>query len=74
MVRRFRRSRKGAWIEILGRQIIVLTGSRRSRKGAWIEIRACFWSSGIEDRRSRKGAWIEIRSRASMLCTLTSLP
>ena len=33
-----RRSRKGAWIEIFKRLLILLTCFGRSRKGAWIEI------------------------------------
>ena len=34
-----RRSRKGAWIEIMRRAFISAITSGRSRKGAWIEIR-----------------------------------
>ena len=56
----YRRSRKGAWIEILMNMTKLLNRRSRSRKGAWIEIgngTVIFSSNG---RRSRKGAWIEI--------------
>ena len=35
-----RRSRKGAWIEILGSAAVLIRSSSRSRKGTWIEILA----------------------------------
>ena len=37
---RQRRSRKGAWIEILDGDYFISTALGRSRKGAWIEIAA----------------------------------
>ena len=37
-MKKYSRSRKGAWIEILTVMIIMRTALSRSRKGAWIEI------------------------------------
>ncbi len=37
-----RRSRKGAWIEILADQTYADECDSRSRKGAWIEMQSCY--------------------------------
>ena len=58
-MKRWSRSREGAWIEMPPTQSIMMNTSR-SREGAWIEI----WGKAINDMkptgRSREGAWIEI--------------
>ena len=56
----FRRSRKGAWIEIHGLKTTFDSGFCRSRKGAWIEMPLVCSAVGSLYGRSRKGAWIEI--------------
>ena len=55
-----RRSRKGAWIEIVTRSAFRSRISSRSRKGAWIEIYRLPILENVFLCRSRKGAWIEI--------------
>ena len=55
-----RRSRKGAWIEIVAVDKSKVGFCGRSRKGAWIEITTPQGNLAAYGRRSRKGAWIEI--------------
>ena len=57
-----RRSREGAWIEILIFGDIWSYTTSRSREGAWIEIKNQWFHNINTDRRSREGAWIEIIS------------
>ena len=56
---RWRRSRKGAWIEmsIIGGALSNSAG--RSRKGAWIETYRDLSGQSLEYGRSREGARIE---------------
>ena len=55
-----RRSRKGAWIEIVTYGYHRACYESRSRKGAWIEMDVAPMVATKIQRRSRKGAWIEI--------------
>ena len=55
-----RRSREGAWIEIVLVSILILILMGRSREGAWIEILFLPSYMRLSERRSREGAWIEI--------------
>ena len=59
-----RRSREGAWIEIIVEDCYNLPENSRSREGAWIEILfiQLIYISCI--CRSREGAWIEISKSA----------
>ena len=60
MMKKLRRSRKGAWIEILKNLLAAAGIPGRSRKGAWIEMVPGKQLMMKKLRRSRKGAWIEI--------------
>ena len=69
-----RRSREGAWIEI-----VIANGNRqlpkgRSREGAWIEIPNRFDDIYMQNGRSREGAWIEISSSDSVNPSLSVAP
>ena len=55
-----RRSRKGAWIEMLLMSTAWLMLTCRSRKGAWIEMLPHSIIYIESEGRSRKGAWIEM--------------
>ena len=55
-----RRSREGAWIEMVIKRDTLSTDMRRSREGAWIEIALRRWRNFGRMGRSREGAWIEI--------------
>ena len=55
-----RRSREGAWIEMVTTMFPATLLSRRSREGAWIEIGVLASLRQTVCSRSRKGAWIEI--------------
>ena len=58
---KIRRSREGAWIEILcSSSSAKFASNGRSREGAWIEISKIFPVHALYSRRSREGAWIEI--------------
>ena len=59
-----RRSRKGAWIEMMRKPAALLPIICRSRKGAWIEINGNTYCFSCETCRSREGAWIEISNTA----------
>ena len=59
-----RRSREGAWIEIVTvLRSFCCSSCRRSREGAWIEIPWCATIYRCKNGRSREGAWIEMRRR-----------
>ena len=55
-----RRSREGAWIEILEYFALRRFYFSRSREGAWIEIKQKRAKKARALSRSREGAWIEI--------------
>ena len=55
-----RRSREGAWIEIVRLSMKQKLRRGRSREGAWIEIVERRTYPGGNRSRSREGAWIEI--------------
>ena len=55
-----RRSREGAWIEMLLAFAAFMSASGRSREGAWIEIVLKLPKKSKSLSRSREGAWIEI--------------
>ena len=66
-----RRSRKGAWIEIIPHSDNARRGQSRSREGAWIEIVCSLLSLCHLLSRSREGAWIEILTRFSASSLVT---
>ena len=58
----YRRSREGAWIEIISAPKESYGVICRSREGAWIEITVSnLVLSSLDISRSREGAWIEIK-------------
>ena len=57
-----RRSREGAWIEIIVFFNFFREFKSRSREGAWIEILKICYPGTLQKGRSREGAWIEIIS------------
>ena len=67
-----RRSREGAWIEMVTTMFPATLLSRRSREGAWIEIGVLASLRQTVCSRSRKGAWIEIGVLASLRQTVCS--
>ncbi len=69
-----RRSREGAWIEIIDVILMVTLYLRRSREGAWIEIVSQAVSIRLSRRRSREGAWIEIAGLRGIRDIAKSLP
>ena len=69
-----RRSRKGAWIEILIMYCLFAISHSRSRKGAWIEMRGSSRRNFRNHGRSRKGAWIEMPAGTIAHCFVTVAP
>ena len=69
-----RRSREGAWIEIVAVDKSKVGDCGRSREGAWIEMDLCLLIIIVRACRSREGAWIEIPAMMFVDVTDTSLP
>ena len=62
-----RRSRKGAWIEMIERSELAVTKLGRSREGAWIEIavrkssRRGTLVAPVRERGLKYGTWLDFR-------------
>ena len=61
-----RRSREGAWIEMILSAVTAPAAICRSREGAWIEMVDTLIALITPSCRSREGAWIEIKGYSTV--------